>query len=374
MLDPMNRQPQQSQRNAVSSSLIALFACRSDTQVSVIHKPAHNPLRVRPARGQGSPRPLFSDVLPGRHSRTVASLLTVRGTFASLQVSAAFPSRETNKGVARCPHVHNGYTVAGMTALQHVYLTAHGTWNSGPWAGEGAQFGLRLCTADTASAPALGTIWTPEINGDAVVDSGTQAGTNGTLTKTWTARRGLPGSTENWDAGLQIDMAEDMRTFLVAITAYHATFFRWTHVKVSPVSAAGKAIQSSSVYTFTTPIAGTGAGTLPPQIAMALSLRADIIGRRGRGRIYLPALVPAVNDTTGVVPTATQATFRTAFKTLVDNLQNLPGTPQYIPIVSILSPGQATVVRPSQIRTGNRLDTIQSRRRQVAEVYATTAL
>ena len=261
-----------------------------------------------------------------------------------------------------------------MTALQHVYLTIHGSWNSGPWVGEGAQFGLRLCTADTSSAPALGTIWTPETNGDAVVDSGTQSGANGILTKTWTARRGLPASTENFDAGMQIDMAEDMRTFVDVIKANMATNFRWTHVKVSPVSAAGKAIQSSSVYAFTTPIAGTGSGTLPPQIAMALSLRADIIGRRGRGRIYLPALVPAVNDTTGVVPTATQTVLRTAFKALVDNLQNLPGTPQYIPIVSILSPGQATVVRPSQIRTGNRLDTIQSRRRQVAEVYATTAL
>lgn len=270
--------------------------------------------------------------------------------------------------------MHNGYTVAGMTALQHVYLTIHGSWNSGPWVGEGAQFGLRLCTADTASAPALGTIWTPETNGDAVVDSGTQAGANGTLTKTWTARRGLPASTENFDAAMQIDMAEDMRTFVDAVRGNMATNFRWTHVKMSPVSAAGKAIQSSSVYTFTTPVAGGGVGTLPPQIALALSLRADIIGRRGRGRIYLPALVPAVNDTTGVVPAATQTALRTAFKALVDNLQNLPGTPQYIPIVSILSPGQATVVRPSQIRTGNRLDTIQSRRRQVAEVYATTAL
>lgn len=261
-----------------------------------------------------------------------------------------------------------------MTALQHVYLTAHGSWHTGPWNGEGAQFGLRLCTAQTASAPTKGTVFTPAANGDAVIDTGTQAGANGTLTKTWTARRGEVGSAENWDAGMQIDLAEDMRTFLNSVKAFQSNAFRWTHVKVSPVSAAGKAIQSSSVYTFTAPLVGGNATTLPPQVAMALSLRADIIGRRGRGRIYLPALYNGVLDASGIIDTTAATNLRNVFKTLVDALQNLPGTPDFIPIVSILSPGQATAVRPSQIRTGNRLDTIQSRRRQVAEAYTTLAL
>ena len=89
----------------------------------------------------------------------------------------------------------NGYTQRAVTSFQHVYVTAHGSWASGPWVGEAAQFGLRLCIADAISSPALGSIFTPSGNGDAVTDQGTSAGTHGTLTKTWDGRIGPLGST-----------------------------------------------------------------------------------------------------------------------------------------------------------------------------------
>lgn len=261
-----------------------------------------------------------------------------------------------------------------MATLQHIYLTAHGSWSSGPWVGEAGQFGLRLPFAPIIGAPDKGAIFTPYGNGDVVIDQGSQAGANGTLTRTWTARIGPTGSEQDANATLQIDLAEDLRTLLGSISAFQSNAWRWTHVKMAPVAANGDTVQSSSVYTFTTPIAGGVATTSPPQLALAMSLRADIIGRRGRGRIYLPGLAQGILATDGTVASSSASTLRTAFKTCIDALQNLPGTPDAIPIVSVMSPGSATAVRPSQIRTGNRFDTIQSRRRQVAETYTTLAL
>lgn len=261
-----------------------------------------------------------------------------------------------------------------MTAFQHVYVTVHGRWSSGPWAGEAGQFGLRLCTVPTLAAPEKGKIFAPSANGDVVLDQGVQVGTHGTLTRVWTGRIGPLGSEDNWDAAYQVDIAEDIWAYLDATKALHATLWQWTHVKQAAISSAGAVIEGSSTYTFTTPVQGTTASTLPPQVSAAISLRANIPGRRGRGRIYLPGLAQTWVSADGTIPTTPATTARTALKALVDNLQDPPGTPDQIPIVSLLSPGAATAVRPAEIRTGNRLDTIQSRRRQVAEAYTALPL
>ena len=261
-----------------------------------------------------------------------------------------------------------------MPALQHIYVTMHGSFNSGAWVGEAAQIGVRLAIAETGAMPDKGSVFDLLTHGDVVTDSGLTAGTNGTLTRTWDARRGPTGSTENCDAGFQIDLAEDAYAFLNAIKWAQHSSFRWTHVKMAPVDATGKTVGASSLYTFTTPLVGGGSGLLPPQVAWGITARANILGRRGRGRIYLPAVASAVVGSDGVVTTASANSVRTAFKAFIDAMQNLPGTPDYVPLYVIMSPGLTSGVRPSEIRTGNRTDTIRSRREQVPETYATTAL
>lgn len=261
-----------------------------------------------------------------------------------------------------------------MSNMQHVYLTAHGSYPSGPWLGEAAQIGVRVAFAPTATAPGKGDIWTPTPGGAITADFGTQAGTNGTLSKTWKARVGDTGSTENMDAGAQIDMAEDVRKFLNTIKAFQHSSFRWTHIKCAAVDPDGKTPVVASVYTLTAPLVGGNNTALPPQVAMALSTRANLVGRRGRGRVYIPALDVALLATDGTINTTHANTMRAAFKTLIDDLQNQPGITQHIPIVFVGSADSPTVVRPVEVRTGNRFDTIQSRRRQVPEAYTVTAL
>lgn len=261
-----------------------------------------------------------------------------------------------------------------MTSPTHVYVTAHGSYGSGSWAGETAQFGLRLAVMDTLDEPAKGTVFTPLANGDVVLAQGSQAGTHGTLTKTFDFRMGPTGSVVNWDAAHQIDIAEDFWTFLDSLKASIISTFRWTHIKQCPIGADGRAIGYSSVYNFTTPLAGTGTAQLPPQCAIAISLRAPITGRRGRGRIYIPAIGQNQVDSSAVIGGSAGSGFRTAAATLIANLQDSPGIPQLVPVVAVMSANSATAVRPSQVRTGNRVDTIRSRREQVAEVYTSTDL
>lgn len=261
-----------------------------------------------------------------------------------------------------------------MAKLQHIYITAHGSFTSGVWVGESAQFGMRLALGETGAMPEKGAIFTLEERGDVAIDQGTQAGPNGVLTRTWTARRGGTGSQENADAGFQIDLAEDMRTFLDAIKAYGHSGFKWSHIKMAPMDAAGHTVGTASIYTLSTPLAGGGTNLLPPQLAMAVTIRANIVGRRGRGRIYLPALSTTVVDASGVIPAPVQTAVRAAMVSLINNFQNVPGTPDFIPLVVVMSAGQTTGVRPSQVRTGQRADTIRSRREQVPEVYTGTDL
>lgn len=263
-----------------------------------------------------------------------------------------------------------------MTALQHIYLTAHGEWTTANWLGEHAQIGLRLAIVEDASPPAKGALFTIPTNGDVALDSGTYAGTNGTLTKTWTARRGPVGSSENCDDAFQADLCEDLRTFLDALKANVKDTFRWTHMKVAPILADGTYGAPSATYQLTTPLAGTGsAGTnFPPEVAVAVTLRANVLGRRGRGRVYLPGLNTSVSATDGTVSSAFRSSAAGAMVTLISNLEDAPGTEEYGPLVMVTSAGSSVAVRPAEVRVGSHFDAQRRRQHQVPETYTVTAL
>lgn len=263
-----------------------------------------------------------------------------------------------------------------MSALGHIYLTAHGEWTSSAWLGEKAQIGLRLPIVQDAAMPAVGSIFSPVENGDVVQDNGTQAGTNGTLTRTWSARLGGVGSATNADAAMQADLADDFWTFLNALKTYQHNSFKWTHVKIAPVLVDGTYGAPSAIYQFTSAITGGNANAcLPPELALAVSFRAAIIGRRGRGRMYIPALTSqALTSADGTVAAATASGIRDMAVTLLGNIDNLPGTEEYSTIVAVMSAGSSTAVRPAQVRVGNHFDVQRRRQHQAVETYSTTNL
>lgn len=264
-----------------------------------------------------------------------------------------------------------------MPALQHVYLTAHGTWGAGSWANERAQIGCRLSFAAVGSEPDKGSTFTMPDNGDVATDTGTATGTHGTLTRTWKSRIGGVASPDNMDAAQQVDLAEDMWTFLNSVRSYQGGGFSWTHVKIAPILASGAYGAPSSVYQYTAALPGAAAAgnqTLPPEVALAVSFRAPVIGRTGRGRMYLPAMhVSAVNLDGTVHATASSAILASAV-TLVGALENLAGIEEVTPIFTVTSAGKSTGVRPSQARIGNHFDAQRRRQQQQPEVYAATNL
>lgn len=259
-------------------------------------------------------------------------------------------------------------------AMKHVYITAHGEFTNAYWAQEKAQIGIRLAFAPVVGAPDKGATFAPIDNGDPVPEFGTQAGTNGTLTKTWKCRVGDVGSLENFDATQQIDAAEDVRTFLNAVKAYTYSGFRWTHVKMAPIDGNGRTVGTASTYNFTTPVVGTGTTLMGPQVALAVTLRANIVGRKGRGRFYLPAVPQSIASSDCIVSSTPRSTILTAAKTMIDDLQNLPGLSNFTGLVVVQSAAATTAVRPVELRIGDRLDTIKSRRAQVEETYTDLAL
>lgn len=262
-----------------------------------------------------------------------------------------------------------------MTQLQHVYLTMHGEFTATAWASERFQMGLRIAAVPALSAPAKGVMFDlPGVNhGDVVADYGSTSGTHGTLTRTWTARAGDVGSTENFDAAWQIDLAEDCWTFLNATKALMTSNARWTHVKVAPIADTGAYAGPSAVYTLATPMPGTGATAQPPEVAIACSLRAPIIGRRGRGRMFFPALGTGW-DSDGKVGSSTRTTLNSALATLVGNLENTAGWTLIKPIVVVTSAGKSTAIRPTETRVGDRADVQRSRQTAMREAYTSTAL
>lgn len=264
-----------------------------------------------------------------------------------------------------------------MPALQHAYVTAHGSWTASAWAGEAAQMGLRLCFAPELDQPAKGSVFTPLTHGDVTVDTGTQAGANGTLTRTWKARLGEVGSLENFDAAQQVDVAEDFRAYLAALVVGQYVGWRWTHVKIAPILANGKYGAPAAIYQFTTPLAGTAGGSnkaYPPEVALAVSLRAPVIGRKGRGRMYIPGISALLGSSDGTFDAAADTIVRPGAVTLINALQNGPGLDLMTPIVSVMSAGGPTAVRPTQVRVGSHFDAQRRRQHQSAEVYGSTTL
>lgn len=264
-----------------------------------------------------------------------------------------------------------------MTALHHIYVTAHGEYTVGSWVGETAQIGLRLAVESEGSLPAKGGLFEPfSGHGDVVADAGTLAGTHGTLTRSWTSRMGTAGSSENADAAFQVDLAEDVWVFLNTIKGVQNNTFRWTHIKIAPILADGKYGAGAALYSITTPLAGAvSTATTPPELAVAVSMRGAVLGRRGRGRVYVPALtIASINAADGTISVTTQNSLAAALVTLITDLENGPGTEVMTPLVMVTSAGAPMAVRPSQVRIGSHWDVQRRRQSQVPEVYATTAL
>lgn len=256
-----------------------------------------------------------------------------------------------------------------MAGWGHLYVTAHGE-GTGAWAGEDAQVGLRILHRPLASSNGP-IVEVPDLG--PVVQKYNDF-TSGAFSVVQTFDLNFPGVPID-ASQYMVDIAEDFRQWMSNIKTYQGNLFRWTHIKIAPIEkGTGKYLAGGSTYTLTAPIVGTGTTTLPPEVSVAQSMRAAIVGRRGRGRMYLPFPASSVSDSSGILGGVAQTGMATQLKTLLTNLENQAGFDTMKVNVVVMSAASETAVIPSEVRIGNHFDAQRRRQHQVDESYSSLPL
>lgn len=257
---------------------------------------------------------------------------------------------------------------------KHLLLTIQGTVAGSALVSEGWQVGIRnLLTWGGGGIPDVGDLpsdWEPvaaTINRDE---------TDWTITGNWSVDGPLTNtfSADDW---LNDQVAPALYDWMVGTK--QSVNVRITRLNVYPIgSPTGKAVPappylagSPVTLEFKTPYgAGTVSDSLPLQNSIVCSHRSAQVGRRGRGRIYLPPTGPSIisNSLIGATACQTIADAHAAFLEAI----SLPGgatDPLTRPIVTGGNFTQYAVVQ--SVEVDNVMDTQRRRRKQlVPTVYS----
>ena len=259
-----------------------------------------------------------------------------------------------------------------MANYTHVYAVLEGAWvDSSPWDGEIAQCGLRVAAWPSPTSPdpmAALPIRTCELateTHDETVFSVFQgfAGTDGGL--------GTPA----WTYPDQLALATAIYDFMNAIKARVASKFAWGRIKLSPIGPDGLNAAGPTVFSLKTPFVGTDSGQqLPPQNSVALSFVRRIPGRRGRGRMFIPAVGVGALTTDGLVGSTPNGVYRNAGKGLDTAIKAMGGGTDWEYRLVVTSAASANYVMPAEVRVGNIVDTQRRRRNAIRETFTSDNL
>lgn len=120
---------------------------------------------------------------------------------------------------------------------------------------------------------------------------------------------------------------------------------------------------------------GGGSGTqLPPQDSIALSWQTMQVGRRGKGRIYLPSATSAALSQAKISSSAITdiGAAGVAFLEALAIVDAIPDHVNVKPIVTGAPYSDYGVIK--QVKVGNIMDTQRRRRDRLTEVYTTSAV
>lgn len=113
-----------------------------------------------------------------------------------------------------------------------------------------------------------------------------------------------------WDAGY---------TPLPPLKSFYKTTTRLVRVEMRKIKPLEEIVTS---WDTDLPIAGTSTtDQLAPQISVLVSLRTALIGRRNRGRVYLPSPTETMELASGAMSSSDAQTVADLFSTMMDNIQ-----------------------------------------------------
>lgn len=167
---------------------------------------------------------------------------------------------------------------------------------------------------------------------------------------------------------------------LSAVSAFHQTTnmisaaAKVDNIKLNVIKEDGHYLDdTNTVEAFPTPYAGGIANSIPPQLALAITLATDAQrGLASKGRFFVPAIayLPA-SSTDPLISTANATSATTAATTMINALNTaLSPTGWRAAVCSFGGVSGVGVNRDiTKVRTGRVIDTIRSRRRNFAETY-----
>lgn len=213
------------------------------------------------------------------------------------------------------------------------------------------------------------------------------------------------GGAEEWSTGFQIGsetgavtevtpgaaeaVADAWTTFFTASANEFSNSWYTTEVKVALIDTVGHTDQDNiDYYTYSTPVYGNKGGAyFPPQITLAATLTSEYQrGLASKGRMYLPGLNSALDQTTGKLGSTFTNTLNTNFKAFLDAVNDNEAAGAYIIIASkghkttaLDTNGQPVYengrnARVTGCRIGNVYDTQRRRRDGLTETYNTKVL
>jgi len=256
-----------------------------------------------------------------------------------------------------------------MADATHAYAVFQGGYNDESV--ETWQFGVRFVLVNSVGAPAdHGTL--PTFGVDEVAVSRTEK--DWTISATWKANLGIAESI-NVDDWLNDQLLPSAETFMGAANLSGKVELR--SIKVSPINASGLVVEDrTAIGTYVTPPTGIRSDhLLPLQTSAVVSWVTPVIGRRGRGRIYLPPATTGEVDGDGLYLDTRQAGTLDGAVAFLEGCAITPtggGNHWALPIVTG-SPWTAYGIIGA-VRVGNVLDTQRRRRRQLVETYVSAGV
>lgn len=256
-----------------------------------------------------------------------------------------------------------------MADATHAYVVFHGGFLD--HLEEYWQVGVRYMLVNSGTAPDhVGSLPTFTVNAAAVA----RDETDWTISSLWNAGLGI-SETINVDDWLNDQLAPAALALLSG--TYISSQVTLKGIKASPINGSGHVVDlrtSQLLWKSPVPHGPTDIPMLPAECSVACSWVTQRIGRKGRGRIYLPPTGSAVINESGDLAgaqTAHIAEGAVAFLEASAITPTGPGNHWALPIVT----GQpyTAYAQIDGVRVGSVIDSQRRRRRQVTEVYAALA-
>jgi hypothetical protein len=256
------------------------------------------------------------------------------------------------------------------------------------WAGEAWQTGFHLLVSGSATPYAVNAGRVTPDSFTAQDASVTRAVTNWNIVSGWVGGGSAPVVT---DADIDSILAK-INTWATAMKTALGNVYALPEVKLYPMLAgsanpakAGLAATAPIIATLTNAAAAPDSpNTMPPEVAIAVSLTTGVRGPSGRGRMFTGPMAPSVADASGLVASSWRTTYANAAAALMTGIRSinsggLYGEAAFTPVVYTRLPNKAGFDQDtgsviSGVRVSDEFDVQRRRQHQRNDTYTSAAV